>query len=109
MVGSGKINPQPQSFNLVSRPSFCIPSYMVNGRQPSKHYYARRREMILGAKGYTVGKQGLRSLGNHSLPGQEERSPPVPTFFCVVTGKLIGPTDRRNRKAWRFRMKQANN
>ena len=120
LVGGGTINPNPisqdlggpkgyEEFTGFNRPcKKCSTAWTMVGK-PCKHYYARRREMILGTKDYTVGKQPLRRLGNHSHPGQEERSPPVPTFFCVVTGQLIGPTDRRDRKAWRFRMKQANN
>jgi len=119
MVGGGKINPSPNPFNLggpkgyevftgFRRPCNQCSTAWSNVGKPCKHYYARRREMILGTKDYTVGKQGLRPLGNHSHPGQEERSPPVPTFFCTVTGKLIHPGNSLDRKAWRFRMKRAN-
>ena len=120
LAGGGTINPNPISQDLggpkgyevftgFNRPcKKCSTAWTMVGK-PCKHYYARRREMILGTKDYTVGKQGLRPLGYHPLPGAGDSSSPVPTFFCVVTGSLIGPSDRRDRKAWLFRMKRANN
>ena len=120
LVGGGKINPNPispdlggpqgyEEFTGFNRPcKKCSTAWSMVGK-PCKHYYARLREKMLGTEDYTVGKQSLGTLGTSSPTGQEERSPPVPTFFCVVTGQLIGPTDRRDRKAWRFRMKQVNN
>lgn len=113
MVRGGKINPQSNPFSLFTRPcKQCSTAWSQVGK-PCKHYYARRREMILGAKCYTVGKQSLRPLGKSfahmEQGGVGSSDTPVPTFFCIVTGSLITPHDLRDRKAWNWRMKQQKN
>jgi hypothetical protein len=119
LVGGGTINPNPifqdlgglqghEEFTGFNRPcKKCSTAWTMVGK-PCKHYYARLRERNLGTKDYTVGKQSLRPLGNPPT-GAVVHTTTVPTFFCEVTGKLIGPTDRSDRYAWRFRMKRANN
>jgi hypothetical protein len=121
LVGGGRINPNPisqvlggpkgyEEFTGFNRPcKKCSTAWTMVGK-PCKHYYARRREMILGTKDYTVGKQGLRPLGKSFAPTDEgglatARGTPSPTFFCIVTGSLISPQDPRDRKAWKWRMK----
>ena len=120
LVGGGTINPNPisqdlggpkgyEEFTGFNRPCSQCSTAWSNVGKPCKHYYARQREKMSGQRTVTVGKQSLRPLGTSSPTGTGVHTTPVPTFFCVVTGQLIGPTDRRDRKAWRFRMKQANN
>ncbi|MBA7543197.1 hypothetical protein ES705_35527 [subsurface metagenome] len=98
-------------FVVRSKPNrpcpWCSTAWSQVGK-PCKHLYQRLRWETNGTtKDYTEGEPvntGVCLLTN----GAEGISPSVPTFFCIVTGQLIGPTDRRDRKAWRFRMKQAN-
>ena len=100
-----------QEFAATNKPNrpcpWCSTAWTQVGK-PCKHLNQRLRwEANRNAKDCTVGEP-VNTGVCLVTDGAEGLSPSVPTFFCTVTGQLIGPTDRRDRKAWRFRMKQAN-
>ena len=111
--GDGKVSDPntDQEFAVISKPKrscpWCSTAWTQVGK-PCKHLYQRLRWEANGTpKDYTVG-EGVYTPVCLVTTGAGGISLPVPTFFCTVTGQLIGLTDRRDRKAWRFRMKQAN-
>ncbi len=86
---------------------WCSTAWHQVGK-PCKHLYQRLRWEANGnTKDCTVG-EGVYTPVCLVTDGAGVLSAPVPTFFCVVTGSLITPGNRLDKKAWRFRMKRAN-
>ena len=102
------VNQEFAARNKPKRPCpWCSTAWSQVGK-PCKHLNQRLRwEANRNAKDCTEGEP-VNTGVCLVTDGAEGLSPSVPTFFCVVTGSLITPGNKLDKKAWRFRMKRAN-